>query len=174
MRVLLCIDIPHCSGDDEFIHSVSSLEKSTMSQLFRTWLLTLAVLALTQGTTQAQVFGSNLQRGYQPYPRAPLNPALNLIRGGNTAANYFLGTVPQRQQQLTNQQFLSGLNQLRLQEQQQIQQRSSEPAFYVPLGGTGHPATFQNYGGYYQFTTGTRIGIPSTGPTSPSTSGLPR
>src|SRR5258708_13669176 len=64
------------------------------------WLACFSVL-LVAGSVHAQGYAPNYQ--FSPYarpnyvgsPRPVLSPYLNLLRGGNPAANYFLGVLPE-------------------------------------------------------------------------------
>ncbi len=63
------------------------------------WYLLMAVIVLWfSGAASAQLTGPNNPSGYAPnyYNRAtqPLSPYLNLLRGSNTAVNYFYGARP--------------------------------------------------------------------------------
>src|SRR5262245_41677503 len=51
----------------------------------------------------------NRGRALQPFGRPQLSPFLNLIRGGDPSANYFLGTVNQRNQRFLNQSIRSDI-----------------------------------------------------------------
>lgn len=58
----------------------------------------LASILLIASSADAQITGSTNPSGYAPnmYNRSaqPLSPYLNLLRGGNTAVNYFYGVRP--------------------------------------------------------------------------------
>lgn len=59
---------------------------------------TLASILLLTTSVSAQITGATNPSGYAPnmYNRSaqPLSPYLNLLRGGNTAVNYFYGVRP--------------------------------------------------------------------------------
>jgi hypothetical protein len=83
--------------------------------------------------------------GYQPL----LSPYLNLLRGGNTAANYFLGTVPEIERRQNGQLFRSALLEL----DQKVSQETVELGLAAPIGNTGHITAFGNTGSYFGSTT---------------------
>ena len=127
------------------------------------FLFALATIAATCGSLDAQVYSGNRSGGYQPYqpyPRPQLSPYLNLIRGGDPAANYFMGTIPQRNQIRTNRQFLSALQQLDRGQRQLERPSGTGLELYVPLGTTGHPSAFMQLGSYFP----ARSGTPDDGP----------
>jgi len=95
--------------------------------------------------------GAQYQRPpqFNPYNRPALSPYLDLVRGGNPAINYYLGTLPEidRRFMAAQQQFMQ--NQIG---QLQTQGAPPDQDDFVPvLPQTGHAAAFQTYGGYFQF-----------------------
>lgn len=115
-------------------------------------------LALTVGlwpiAASAQgPYPPNLGAGPRPTFRPPTtSPYLNLLRGGNAAVNYYGVVLPEVNQRVLNYQFRSSI--------QTLDTRTAAPAPPTadteellpglrPLPGTGHMATFGNYGGYY-------------------------
>jgi hypothetical protein len=84
----------------------------------------------------------------QPFPTRPSNPVspyLNLLRGGNPAANYFLGVLPemQRREQL-QQPVIPDITGER-------RPGIDELDDFIPrLPETGHGVRFLNYGSFYQ------------------------
>src|SRR5262245_12615133 len=126
-------------------------------------LLLAAPAAFAQQSRYANPAGS-----YGPYARPALSPYLNMIRGGDPAANYYLGVVPERERRALNVQFGSEL--------QDLEQRTSAPAAgerepAIPeLPVTGHPSYFLNYSTYYNLG-----GAPGrTGLTAPAPPPAPR
>jgi hypothetical protein len=111
--------------------------------------LTLALVA-SDGLAQynSQYFPYRGTRG----PTPPISPYLNLLRGNNAAVNYYLGVVPEFQRRALYQQLLLGP------ERQQLLTPGPEDIFPT-LAGTGHPAVFQNYANYYDFS-----GLPAVQP----------
>lgn len=84
-----------------------------------------------------------------PYQRSTISPYLNLLRGGNPAANYFLGVLPEVNQRSLNAQYGSAILGL--------ERRAAPPRGDLPeleealptLPSTGHPAVFGNVGSYF-------------------------
>lgn len=110
--------------------------------------------ALTAGPLLAQTpYPPNLGAGPRPTFRPPTtSPYLNLLRGGNVASNYYQGVLPEVRQRVLNYQFRSSIQTLDTRTQEQP--ISSEEALELlpgirPLASTGHMATFNNYGSYY-------------------------
>jgi hypothetical protein len=85
------------------------------------------------GLVHAQGYAPNYQ--FSPYarpnyvgsPRPVLSPYLNLLRGGNPAANYFLGVLPEFERRANAYQFST----------------------LVVTVTTGHPTAFGNTAGYF-------------------------
>jgi hypothetical protein len=83
-------------------------------------LLALGLLALVTAMASAQapfrMAGGNTALPpttvLQPQNSPLLSPYLNLLRGGNPAANYYLGVVPERARRANETQLGSNLNQL--------------------------------------------------------------
>ena len=75
-------------------------------------MLLLGGFALGTGPAAAQ--GGGRGPGFAPgIPAAPgpmLNPYLNLLRGGNPAANYYLGVIPEQQRRAQAAQFGGAIN----------------------------------------------------------------
>lgn len=113
----------------------------------RLFLASVAVLLLSVQSAFAQ-YGrySGAASGYGPYSRPALSPYLNMLRGGDPAANYYLGVVPERDRRSLNVQFGAELREL--------EQRTSTavtPSGDPQLPATGHTAYFLNYSSYYNF-----------------------
>jgi hypothetical protein len=87
---------------------------------------------------------------YQPgtgrYSSPPVSPYLNLLRGNNTAVNYYLGVRTEFDRRLALQQQLLGEERLRM-----LTTEVANDELFPKLAGTGHPATFMNYGSYFTF-----------------------
>jgi hypothetical protein len=140
-----------------------------MRRLLRTSALTLGLAALLAGAgpALAQPYYPYSRPGANPYLRPTLSPYLNLLRGGDVAANYYLGTRQDFRQRAINVQLGTEI-------------QSLERAVTTPLPGgrddlvpmlkeTGHPTAFGNYGGYYNFGNLPRqpqVGVPPRPPRS--------
>ena len=93
-----------------------------------------------------------------------LSPYLNLTRGGNPAANYFLGVLPELERRANQAEVGAMITNL----DRRIEAPPTQPLPTTDdiLGGvtaglppTGHPAVFGNYGNYY--------GLPAPGTQAP-------
>jgi hypothetical protein len=87
-------------------------------------------------------YGSSFTR-----PGPNLSPYLNLLRGGNPAANYYLGVVPEVERRNNAAQFAAGINDLRSQIEAPSQDVVQE--ILPTLQPTGHAIQFGNYGGFF-------------------------
>lgn len=102
-------------------------------------------LAFTAVEADAQTFG----QPYSPRARPGLSPYLNLLRGGNPAANYYMGVVPEVNQRAINRQFGTAIQDL---ERESILSTNPELEDLLPeLPVTGHGAGFMNFAPYYNF-----------------------
>ena len=114
-----------------------------------------ALLLLAPASASAQQYG---------YPgsyantlnRPQLSPYLNLLRGGNVASNYYLGTIPEQQRRANDAIFRAQIR--TLETQPLIPAVTSPEDLFGPIPGSGHETAFLNYGGYYP--QGARIGQP--------------
>src|SRR5215813_2177101 len=86
---------------------------------------------LTGGTASAQVPPYN-RGGFAPYnpPQPQLSPYLNLLRGGDPSANYFLGVVPERERRRNDALFRGSILDL----EQRTQQLAEGEDVFSPLG----------------------------------------
>src|SRR5579859_8050945 len=75
-----------------------------MTWLLRIGLLALAVVCLFAGRSSAQSM-PYYRQNTNPYYQPPLSPYLNFLRGGNAAANYYLGVLPEFRQRSLNAQY---------------------------------------------------------------------
>ena len=129
-----------------------------MRRLVFAALVTLAVLLSgTSRTAFAQYPVSPYGQYYNPYTRSPganpgggprLSPYLNLLRGGNPAANYYLGVVPEidrRRYEAISQAQIQGLQLSTA--VPPINPEDTDLAFATSI--TGHPAVFNNTTGYF-------------------------
>jgi hypothetical protein len=76
-------------------------------------------------------------RGYRPL----LNPYLNLLRGGDPAVNYYLGTLPEIQRRQQAQLFRQEIDDL---ERKEGVRAKEEEEPITALSPTGAPASFGN------------------------------
>jgi hypothetical protein len=147
-----------------------------MNRLMCVFLASIGTLPLVSaGPALAQSYNPYTQitptTQFNPYSRPPglapgggprLSPFLNLLRGGNPAANYYLGVVPE-QERRRNEAFLgSSIQQL---EQRLNTLPPEEGDLLTPQSQTGHPAVFFNTGPYFASTSGVRAPLPAAPPT---------
>lgn len=79
-------------------------------------------------------------------PGPNLSPYLNLLRGGNPAANYYLGVVPEVERRNNAAAFSAGILDLA----RRIENPPAESDELFPtLQQTGHPVQFFNYSYYF-------------------------
>jgi len=79
-------------------------------------------------------------------PGPSLSPYLNLLRGGNPAANYYLGVIPEIERRNNAAAFSAGILDL--------SQRIDNPVggtdqLFANLPQTGHPVQFFNFSTYF-------------------------
>jgi hypothetical protein len=129
-----------------------------MRRLTLTGLAVLGVLGfLTTGRASAQYY----QGSYGSYGRSrpALSPYLDLTRGGNPAANYFLGTLPEIDRRKTKVEQGTAINELERRTDTLGAQLQADKDLYDLTGGglppTGHAATFGNMSTYFGLPTPT-------------------
>ena len=127
----------------------------------------LAIVLAGTGTARAQ-FQPPSAPNYGPGYRPQLSPYLNLIRGGDPAANYYLGTLPEFQRRANAQLFSTEISELDRRLLGNVPTR--EQLFGQALPSTGHVTTFGNTLYYFGANTPSRGQRP--GATLPG-SGLP-
>jgi hypothetical protein len=122
-----------------------------------------SVLALAPAGTfaRAQNTYPYLPPQFGPGYQTPLSPYLNFLRGGDPAANYFLGVLPEFQRRQDRNQFRVQIGNL---------QGLTAPLRLNPLGefdvadiprtlsATGHPAGFGYTGPYFAGSPGGMMG----------------
>jgi hypothetical protein len=116
----------------------------------RPWIAAVACLVLwTGGEATAQYINPSFARPvYSPYARPALSPYLDLLRGGNPAANYYLGVLPELDRRATDTAFRSAI--LNLDVRTSMLGREVEAiAGMETLPGTGHAVQFMSYYPYY-------------------------
>lgn len=97
--------------------------------------------------------GAGNRMMYNPYSGPTLSPYLNMLRGGNPAANYYMGVVPDRYQRTFDAQIRNNLFQL---DSRAALSADLLDEGLLPLRVTGHPAFFLNYSPYYNIGVGNR------------------
>jgi hypothetical protein len=122
----------------------------------------LGFLTLGRASAQySQFYGPAYRPGgaYGSYGRGgpALSPYLNLTRGGNPAANYFLGVLPEIDRRATKAEVGTMISDLeRRLENPPAQPLVSDDVIGGLTGGglppTGHAAMFTNYSSYYGLT----------------------
>ena len=129
-----------------------------MKRWFFTSVLSVGLLGMVwESTVQAQGYSPYFPQtmGYQGPGRPALSPYLDLTRGGNAAANYYLGTLPE-----INRRAVTTLQNAAIRDLERTVESprpGDEPLLYGregPLPPTGHAATFVYYGGYYNIPNG--------------------
>jgi hypothetical protein len=125
------------------------MTRHTVTGLFVTGLLWLA----TCGVAHAQYFGRpGYGGGYgaagygNPYGQPQLSPYLNLLRGGNPAANYYLGVLPEVDRRANTAVFGAAINDL---ERRSLAAAAVEPNLDEPITTSGHPTAFMNTATYF-------------------------
>lgn len=103
------------------------------------------LVSLVAGTASAQT--PPFQRPYAPYnpPQPLLSPYLNMLRGGDPSANYYLGVVPERDRRRNDVLFRSELLGL----EQRTQPLPEGEDVFTPLRSTGHMTAFGYTGTYF-------------------------
>ncbi len=98
--------------------------------------------------------------GYPILPGPRLSPYLNLLRGGDPAANYYLGVVPERERRIL---FGSAIQDLA---QRPAAAPPDSPDLVPPLAETGHATYFNNTSTYFN-TSGRTYVPPARAPARP-------
>jgi hypothetical protein len=124
-------------------------------------IVALGSLALLPAVGRAQVPGQMNPNSYAPnmYNRAaqPLSPYLNLLRGGNTAVNYFYGVRPGTQPNAFTGMFNQPTTGPRLTffpVVDTLADATDEPRDPTKVPPTGHPVGFNNTLNYFGPTSG--------------------
>src|SRR5438874_5511852 len=110
--------------------------------------LTAAVHAQPSSTSpyNLNLFGPGLVSPYNSSftrPGPDLSPYLNLLRGGNRAANYYLGVVPEVERRNNAAAFSAGISDLS--RRLDLTQEALGEELFPTLPQTGHPVQFFNY-----------------------------
>jgi hypothetical protein len=126
-----------------------------MKRLFSIGIAALGVFLATAGGAWAQGYypgAPGVYPGYQrpnfgAAPTPALSPYLNLLRGGDPAANYYLGVLPELDRRANAIQFQSSINTI----QQRLGLETTPEGILSIPRETGHPSYFLTYGSYYTF-----------------------
>ena len=113
---------------------------------------TLAGVVLAGAPAHAQMIYPYSRPNYGPGYTPMLSPYLNLLRGGDVSANYFLGTLPEFQRRSQAKQFGSAINSLDLDLQSPPTAEEGVLQFR-PLMQAGHPTVFNSTLTYFNQTT---------------------
>ena len=124
-----------------------------MRLTFTITLLTLAGLTWSASTASAQITSpyNRLKPGY-PSPRPLLSPYLDLLRAGDPAANYYLGTIPEQQRRQQAQQFSNDIRALETGEQRLASELTLAPEDQKLVKDrfpSGHVTTTNSTLGYF-------------------------
>jgi hypothetical protein len=107
-----------------------------------------AALLAAAGTASAQAPYNVPQYGVGFRPG--LSPYLNLLRGGDPAANYYLGVIPEFERRQNSTIFRGALLEL----DQKVARDTVELGLGEAVTSTGHITAFGNTGGYFGSLTG--------------------
>lgn len=100
--------------------------------------------------------------GYIPSSSGPrLSPYLNMLRGGNPAANYFMGVVPEIDRRRFESEAIAGFRALEQRVATPTGGGSGDPLF-PQLSQTGHEVQFMNAAPYYNTGNRTTSSTPQT------------
>jgi len=124
-------------------------------------IIALGTIVLVPATSRAQVPGQVNPNSYAPnmYNRAaqPLSPYLNLLRGGNTAVNYYYGVRPGTQPGAFTGMFnqpTTGPRQTFFPVVDTLAEATDEARDPTKVPPTGHPVGFNNTLNYFGPTSG--------------------
>ena len=126
-----------------------------MSKLVAGLVIVVALEAGFHAQALAQGLGPYDPSGPQPFGavnRPNVSPYLNLLRGGDPAANYYLGVVPEFQRRAFVNRSIEDFQDLYKRQAQTRdlldEQLAREPLIRT-LPPTGHPTGFLSYGTYF-------------------------
>ena len=118
----------------------------------------LAVLALNAATAEAQFGGGGGQPGGMIGPRQPplygpgyrpaLSPYLNLLRGGDTSQNYYLGVIPEQQRRANDRFYRREIADL--EDRTRPDGGGFDEDEDIPQATSGTRTYFNNTAGYYR------------------------
>jgi hypothetical protein len=126
-----------------------------------------SLLGAMAGEAGAQYFNPPFRQtpGLFPGARPGLSPYLDLLRGGNPAINYYLGTLPELDRRANAIQFGSAITDL----ERRTAINSALIEEEAGIAPTGHPVYFLNYGSFYNLgpTRGAAVLAPTSGVGAP-------
>lgn len=114
----------------------------------------LACLTLGSAPASAQFTYPFRPPQYGPGYQTQLSPYLNLLRGGDPAANYFIGVVPEFQRRQDRNALYSSVQGLA--NQIPLPPGITDRDIDVPLSSAGHPTAFGYTGSYFSGNAPTR------------------
>ena len=109
--------------------------------------IAIAILATCGSIASAQSVFNPPSAAPTPYSRPTLSPYLNLLRGGDPAANYYLGVWPEFERRY--QQSRSPLAVESARPEPTLDDRAELELREKMLPPTGHPTGFMIYNAYY-------------------------
>src|ERR1041385_6197734 len=110
-------------------------------------LCAIALLTAAQVASAQAMFNPNPTMG-APYSRPALSPYLNMLRGGDPAANYYIGVLPEFDRRYRESQMMMPPDFPRLDPTLDDRQDLDVPDRRLPP--TGHSAGFIIYNAYYR------------------------
>src|SRR5262249_10821609 len=108
-----------------------------------------ATLFLTGNRAAAQFATPTVRPQFQSFNRPALSPYLNLLRGTNPAANYYLGVVSEFDRRATKTLYGNAIQNLAQRQLDTSVPAEIELEVATGLPATGHPAYFNNLGSYF-------------------------
>jgi hypothetical protein len=126
-------------------------KENVMKRFILAALSTLAALGFSGSSAWAQNTYPYMPPQYGPGYQTQLSPYLNFLRGGDPAANYFLGVIPEFQRRQNTNQFRSQIQDLQVRTapirtpEEMIEARTN-PKKLLP---SGHAAAFNSTLGYF-------------------------
>jgi hypothetical protein len=117
-----------------------------MRSALMTSALALSTLFLVSASSARAQYGPIYRPGLYPYGTPGLSPYLDLTRGGNRAANYFLGTIPEIERRQNTAVFGAAILDL---ERRNVPVEPTAEELVPTLPSTGHPVGFMTYYPYY-------------------------
>lgn len=114
----------------------------------RIGMLVLLLFAFCAAPALAQYPGSSpyFRPGYGYQPAPTISPYLDIVRGGNPAINYYLGTRPEFERRANAQRFGAAIDEL---EQRRNMPLADLDEDFPSVGPTGHVAQFANFTPYF-------------------------